>query len=85
MLIVDMSAGKLPGQTKQNNLPHECRQPTDAGDNPYDTGDQSLVNPTNTFVGRQRLWSLWVLNFKHISAHFLKKMSMDGIVTHKAP
>jgi hypothetical protein len=31
MMIVDMSAVKLPGDTKQNNLPPECGQPIDAG------------------------------------------------------
>jgi hypothetical protein len=32
MLIVDMSAIKLPGEAKQNNLPPECGQPIDTGD-----------------------------------------------------
>jgi hypothetical protein len=31
MLIVDMSAVKLPGEEKQNNVPSECGQPIDAG------------------------------------------------------
>jgi hypothetical protein len=31
MLIVDMSAVKLPGEAKQNNLPSEYGQPIDAG------------------------------------------------------
>jgi hypothetical protein len=31
MLIVDMSAVKLPGKAKQDNLPLECGQPIDAG------------------------------------------------------
>jgi hypothetical protein len=31
MLIVDMSAVKLTGEAKQNNLPPECGQPIDAG------------------------------------------------------
>jgi hypothetical protein len=32
MLIVDMSAVKLPSEAKQNNLPPECGQPIDAGE-----------------------------------------------------
>jgi hypothetical protein len=32
MLSIDMSAVKLPGEAKQNNLPPECGQPTDACD-----------------------------------------------------
>jgi hypothetical protein len=32
MLINDMSAAKLPGEMKQNNLPPECGQPIDVGD-----------------------------------------------------
>jgi hypothetical protein len=32
MLIVDMSAVKLPGEAKQNDLPPECGQPIDAGE-----------------------------------------------------
>jgi hypothetical protein len=31
MLILDMSAVKLPGEAKQNNLPPKCGQPIDAG------------------------------------------------------
>jgi hypothetical protein len=31
MLIVDMSAVKLPGEAKQNNIPPECGQLIDAG------------------------------------------------------
>jgi hypothetical protein len=31
MLIVDMSAVKLPGEVKQNNLTLECGQAIDAG------------------------------------------------------
>jgi hypothetical protein len=34
MLIVDMSAIKLPGEVKQYNLPHECGQPIDVGELP---------------------------------------------------
>jgi hypothetical protein len=34
MLIIDMSAIKLPGEVKQNNQPLKCGQPTDAGKNP---------------------------------------------------
>jgi hypothetical protein len=32
MLIIDMSAVKLPGDAKLNNLPPKCGQPIDAGD-----------------------------------------------------
>jgi hypothetical protein len=32
MLIIDMSAVKLPGEAKQNNLPHEYGQPIDDSD-----------------------------------------------------
>jgi hypothetical protein len=32
MLIVDVSAIKLPGEAKQNNLPPECGQPIDGVD-----------------------------------------------------
>jgi hypothetical protein len=32
MLFVDMSAVKLPGEVKLNNLPPECGQLIDAGD-----------------------------------------------------
>jgi hypothetical protein len=32
MLIIDMSEIKLPGEAKLNNLPPECGQPIDAGD-----------------------------------------------------
>jgi hypothetical protein len=32
MLIVDVSAAKLAGEAKQNNLPPECGQPIDAGE-----------------------------------------------------
>jgi hypothetical protein len=31
MLIVDISAVKLPGEAKQNHLPHEYGQPIDRG------------------------------------------------------
>jgi hypothetical protein len=31
MLIFDMSAVKLPGEAKQDNLPPECGQPIDVG------------------------------------------------------
>jgi hypothetical protein len=34
MLIIDTSAVKLPGEAKQNNLPPECGQPIDGGDDP---------------------------------------------------
>jgi hypothetical protein len=32
MLFVDMSAVKLPGEAKQNNLPPECGQQIDVGE-----------------------------------------------------
>jgi hypothetical protein len=32
MLIIDLSAVKLPGKAKQNNLPPECGQPIDMGE-----------------------------------------------------
>jgi hypothetical protein len=35
MLIVDMSAVKLPGKPKQDNLPPECGQPIDVGKEAY--------------------------------------------------
>jgi hypothetical protein len=31
MLIIDMSAVKLPGEVKQNNIPPECAKPIDVG------------------------------------------------------
>jgi hypothetical protein len=31
MLTIDMSAVKIPGKAKQNNLPPECEQPINAG------------------------------------------------------
>jgi hypothetical protein len=33
MLIVDVSEVQLPGEAEQNNLPPECGQPIDGGDN----------------------------------------------------
>jgi hypothetical protein len=32
MLIIDMTAVKLPGEAKQKNLPPECGQPIAVGD-----------------------------------------------------
>jgi hypothetical protein len=80
MLIVDMSAVKLPGEAKQNNLPPECGQLLDAGASAeaiHSGGSEVDCLNLQLLIEWSRSWKIW-----NAMCHLHESMSRYSIMSH---